>query len=208
MLRANTSDIPTFEQIFIRGDYDIKIDFEPQLIIDGGAYIGLSAVYFMNRFPNAIIVAVEPSKSNFEMLKRNTYNYKNIKLYNAGLWSEIRTLSIKDEGLGEWGFLVKEIKNKTDDLVDGITIDEILNKSGFSLIDILKLDIEGSEVELFSKNYDNWLGKVKLLLIELHESIRPGCSEVFFGTAKKYDFSFASRGENEVLINKNLLETK
>lgn len=204
-LRPNTSDISTFEQIFIRKDYEIDIDFEPKLIIDGGAYIGLSAVYFTNRFNNAKIIAIEPAKSNIELFKKNTENYDNVTLIKAALWSQSKALVVKDVGLGEWGYLVNDIVKNDEDTIQGVTIDELLKNSRFPYIDILKLDIEGSEVELFTQNYGQWLGKVKVLIIELHESIKPGCSKVFFNSIKGYDFSHSFKGENEILIKNTVL---
>lgn len=204
-LRTNTSDIATFEQIFIRRDYDIAIDSKPEFIIDGGAYIGLSAIYFANRFPEAKIIAVEPAGINYEMLKRNTSKYNNITTFNAALWSERKSLAVKDEGLGEWGFLIKEVDDSNLESIDGITIEDLLGTSGFTSIDILKLDVEGSEVELLSENYENWLSKVKVMIIELHENLRPGCKEVFLKATKPYDFAYSTSGENEVLIS-NILK--
>lgn len=206
IIRANTSDFATFEQIFINKDYDIDIDFDPRFIIDGGAYVGYSTAYFGTKFPNARIIAVEPAKSNFNLLKRNTINYSNVSLYNAGLWWKKAYLYVKDEGLGEWGFFVKEAVNDAEGMIEGIPISDILNKSGFETIDILKLDIEGSEIEIFSSNFESWLGKVKMLIIELHDRLRPKCSEIFFNAIKKYDFSVGQSGENLVLINRNFIK--
>ena len=70
-LRRYTSDYSTFKQIYVKKDYDISIDFEPKIIIDAGANVGLASVYFANRFPNAIIYAIEPEQSNFEALVQN-----------------------------------------------------------------------------------------------------------------------------------------
>src|ERR1700674_2609294 len=75
ILRANTSDIQTFEQIFISQTYELGIDIEPQLIVDGGANVGYASIYFANRYPAAQIIALEPEESNFELLKENTTPY-------------------------------------------------------------------------------------------------------------------------------------
>src|ERR1700756_4705148 len=56
-LRAKTSDIPTFEQIFISQEYDIKIPITPKNIIDCGANIGLATVYLKNRYPAAKVIS-------------------------------------------------------------------------------------------------------------------------------------------------------
>ena len=85
-LRMESTDIPTFEQIF--GQCQLSFDFpsEPRVIIDAGANIGISTIYFANRFPNAKVIAIEPEESNFELLKINCENYPNVKLVRAAVW--------------------------------------------------------------------------------------------------------------------------
>lgn len=200
-LRANTSDLPTFEQIFINEDYNIKVNFEPKLIIDAGAYVGFSSVYFANRFPAANIIALEPAKSNYTILQRNTIRYDNITAYNKGLWSKKSFLNIVNKGYGDWGFWVEEAKSLKEADVEAVSVNDILEVFHFNSVDILKLDIEGSETEVFSENYETWLRNVKLLIIELHDRIKPGCSDAFFNAVKPYNFTLSSSGENIVLIN-------
>ena len=68
-------------------------------------------------------------------------------------------------------------------------------------IDVLKLDIEGSEKEVFEEGYENWLPKTKLLLVELHDKMKKGCSRSVLNAVNKYDFSFDIKGENIIFTN-------
>jgi tRNA G46 methylase TrmB len=68
-LRVPSSDVETFEQIFIRQDYNFDVKKSPKTIVDAGANIGLASLYFASKFPNSNIVAIEPEESNFELLK-------------------------------------------------------------------------------------------------------------------------------------------
>ena len=68
-------------------------------------------------------------------------------------------------------------------------------------IDILKLDVEGAEKDIFSKNID-WIPKVKLLIVELHDRIVPGCSREFFASTSQYKFEEYRKGENFFLLRK------
>ena len=199
-LRANTSDFAVLDQIFVYEDYKFPIDFEPQLIIDGGAYGGYSSVFFANRFPKAKIIAIEPEASNFKLLKENTRNYKNIDLINAGIWNKPAYLRIKDIGLGHWGFMVEEVTDSEEFSFKAVTIGKILKRSGYKEIDILKLDIEGSEKEVFSNDYEDWLSKVNILIIELHDRMKPGCSEAFYSAINQYNFIKINSGENIILM--------
>lgn len=199
-LRTDSSDLDVIEQIFIDEDYNFTIDSEPKLIIDGGAYVGYSAVFFANKFPEAKIIALEPEDSNFKLLEENTRNYKNIELVKAGIWHKPAHLRIKDMGLGHFGFMVEEVTDQEEFSFEAITIGEILQRSGYRGIDILKLDIEGSEKEVFSHAYENWLNLVNVLIVELHDRIKPGCSEAFYCAVNLYNFIKYQRGENIILM--------
>ncbi len=86
-LRSDTSDIPTFEQIFVWDDYDLPMQMAPRFIIDGGANVGFASIYFANRYPEAKIIAVEPDESNVEVMRQNTLAYPNISVIQAGIWN-------------------------------------------------------------------------------------------------------------------------
>ncbi len=207
-LRPDTSDIPTFHQIFVDAEYDIKLPFIPRNIIDGGANIGLAAIYLRNKFPEAKIVSVEPDRENFEILKKNLANIENTILLEGALWSFKTRLSISDKfGSGKWGMITEEIKDGDldGDFVETFTIEEIMKIAEIDKIDLLKLDIETAEKELFSSNYHSWLPKTKAIVIELHDWMKKGCSKTFFSAVNECfgDYSFTSRGESAIIINED-----
>ena len=90
--------------------------------------------------------------------------------------------------------------------IDALCIDTLLLKYNIDCIDVLKLDIESSEKQLFSQNYQNWLPKVKLIIIEFHDGFEKGCSKTFFEAINKTfnDYSLSIRGENIVIRNNDL----
>jgi FkbM family methyltransferase len=193
-LRSGTSDIPAFEQVFVWDDYDLLVETEPMFIIDGGANVGFASIYFANRYPDARILAVEPDESNIEMLRRNTSAYANVSVIQAGIWHKATRLKIENPEGEKWLLHVKEAE-PGDSTVNAVTIGELLERSGSESIDILKLDIEGSEREIFSHNPD-WLDQVKLLIIETHDHLKPGCSASVYSAISKYDVREFRRGEN------------
>ena len=208
-LRKKSSDLLAFHQIFTFKEYGMNLGFVPRFIIDAGANIGLSAVFFSNKFPEAKIVAIEPEKSNFKMLEINTKDYENIVLAKRALsnYSNV-SFDVVDKGYGNWGFIteIEGTKNtsKVVDTVKTITIDDILNTYNLEYLDLLKIDIEGGEKQLFDNNYENWLPKTKCIIIELHDGITKGSSKSFFKAISKYDFSYFNRGENLLFINNAL----
>ena len=201
LLRRSTSDIQTFNQIFLFLEYRYNIRIIPNFIVDCGANIGLSTLYFKNIYPNAFISAIEPEDSNFQLLKKNTQKYSSIDCIKAGIWNKNAILKIVDENnFGNWGFLCKEVGTESEDTIKAISIKDIMLKYNKTEIDLLKIDIEGAELELFSSGYEDWLPKTKVIIIELHDWFRKGCSNSFFSALIKYNFSVFSNGENIICI--------
>jgi FkbM family methyltransferase len=179
-LRSGTFDINTFRQVFVYKEYRFDVPFNPTTIIDGGGNIGLASVYFANRFPQATIYCIEPDKGNFELLVKNTGPYKQVKPIQAGVWHRPAHLAVVDEGYGHWGFMVKEVSEKEPNAIYSVSIEQLMRENSWQEIDILKLDIEGSEKEVFTENYDTWLPKVKILVVELHDRMKAGTSHAVF----------------------------
>jgi len=199
-LRKNTTDIKLFYDIYIRKEYSTNYQPNPLTIIDLGANIGLASVYFKNLFPNAKIIAVEPEKSNFDMLVMNTQNYGSIHCINKAVWNRATNLIIEDHGHGNWGFMVSESDISNEHSVQSISVDGLLDEFNIDQIDILKIDIEGSEKELFEKNYEKWLPRTKMIIVELHDVMRWGSSKSFFNAITKYEYSMTIKGENLICI--------
>lgn len=204
VLRKNTSDTAIFEQIFIRGDYDIEFPFTPEVIVDAGAHIGLFSVVMKNSFPAAKIICVEPDKDNYELLKKNLAFYSNIEIINAGLWNSDTRLNVVDKYRKGHSALVVE-EDVAKGAVPAISMDSLFKNYNISRVDILKIDIEGSEEVLFQKNYEQWLPKVRIIIIELHDWLKPGCSQPFFGAVQKVfgSYRYSVCGENTIIENLN-----
>jgi len=195
-LRSPSSDVNAFRQVFVYKEYDVEVKPDPDFIIDAGSNIGLAAIYFANRFPNATIVSVEPESKNFDLLKANTVHYEKIKPVQSGLWSHQTFLKVRDIGLGNWGFVVEEHATPDTETFEAISISDILKRFDKTEIDILKLDVEGAEKEIFTRGYQDWLPKTRILIIELHDRMKKGCSQTFFKALLEYDFLVSQSGEN------------
>ena len=157
-LRPGTSDDDVFTQIFVGKEYGIDIGIVPENIIDAGANIGLSTIWFKNKYPDAKIIAVEPDEDNVAMVKCNTQYYDNVFVIQAALWNKQTSVSISDKrGMGKWSLIAEEsgcneIKGHKTPTV---TIDEIMQQFDLQSIDLLKMDIESAEREVFADHYFN-----------------------------------------------------
>ena len=199
-LRKASSDIAVFHQVFINKEYKLKAGFNPRFIIDGGGNIGLAALYFANVYPDAKIVSVEPESDNYNMLIDNTRAYDNIHPIQSGLWNKSTYLKVKNIGLDDWGFVVEECDKEGAETFRALSIADIMSQYQVDEIDILKLDIEGAEKEVFTSNYDRWLPKTKILIVELHDRMKAGCSSAFIKAMASYNFTIHPLGENFICI--------
>jgi FkbM family methyltransferase len=202
-LRNKTSDLPTFYQCIFNAEYDIPISFVPQTILDLGANIGLTTAFFKHKYPEAKIFAVEPEKSNYRILQKNTEKLTNITLYNNGIWHKNCDLIVENRGLGHYGYIVKEAPSGSKDTIPAISINDIVKSHNLTSLDIVKIDIEGSEKEVFSENTDNWLSITKVLIIEFHDRMTPGSSKSVFKALENFNYEFAIKGENIIFYMQN-----
>ena len=108
-VRKNTSDIYVVYQVLQNQAYNcVHTLHEVNTIIDAGANIGCASVFFAKCYPNAKIYALEPEKSNYKLLVKNTSKYPNVIPINAGLWGTDGVLNVIDDNSGNWGFKVSE----------------------------------------------------------------------------------------------------
>jgi FkbM family methyltransferase len=195
-LRNNTTDITVFYQVFLAKSYELNYRIEPKFIIDCGANIGLATVFFKNKFPNAKVIAIEPEDSIFKLLQENTQKYNDVHCVKSGIWDKSANLIIKESNDGNWVFTVEEVDYENESTIAAISITEIMKKYKIDTIDILRIDIEGSEKEVFENNFEYWLSKTKVLIIELHDGLKAGASKSFFIAITKYNFVMSRKGEN------------
>ena len=125
-------------------------------------------------------------------------------MLQKGIWNKNTFLEIIDSNTKKDSFMVKESANPTSAGIEAISIETILQREGWPVIDILKIDIEGAEKELFSGNYEKWLPLTKVIIVEVHDNMKKGCSKSVFKAISQYNFSFTMKHENLVFINEDL----
>jgi len=202
-LRIDDSDIRVFKQIFVDNEYDsLNLPDNAKKIIDLGANIGLSALFFIKKFPGARIVAVEPDAVNFSIMEKNLKKFsKSVSLLQAAIWPTDGEVSLVEEddnhvSLGAWGYRTEASNGNSGLSVKAVTIPIIMKQYDMDFVDILKVDIEGAEYELFEKNYEDWIDKVGLVIIETHDRFKPN-SEAMVRKALKGRFDeLPMKGEN------------
>ena len=202
-VRANSSDRKVFCMIHVDREYAPLNDMEGvRLIVDCGANVGYASAYFLSHFPQSRLIAVEPDDRNFEMLRRNMRPYGDrAALHHAGIWSRPTGLvvcrNVYRDGR-EWSTQVRECRDGEAADVQATDLTTLLAESGADAIDILKIDIERSELEVFAHDFEPWLGHVRNLVIELHDE---ECRRVFFQALSSYTYDLSESGELTICRN-------
>jgi FkbM family methyltransferase len=199
-VRLGTTDGTNFIQNFLHEEFKLPPMKDVKLVIDTGANAGYASILFLNKFPGATVIAVEPEGSNVEALNNNCKPYPNFKSIQAGIWTSNTNLKIVNTSVGKTAFQVMETTETGPGTFPGITIDKILADSGFPKIDLLKIDIEGTEKEVFKENYKKWIDKVDVMIIELHDRIVPGCGLAFYTAMEKENFRQYALAANMVYV--------
>jgi FkbM family methyltransferase len=196
-VRARSSDCALVRTVLLRdgGDYPVFPGFVPRNIIDAGANIGLATAFFKAHYPEATIVAIEPDEANCRMFERNTRGYAGVHLLRGGVWSDAASrLRIRNADADAYSYQLEEAREG----VEAFTIPGICRRFGIERIDILKVDIEGGERALFSRNTE-WLGVVDNLFVELHDHHARGASQALLRAVAGQGFFLRFKGENTIL---------
>lgn len=200
--RPGTSDKEVIEQVFLTDEFSWLRRLDGvSTIVDCGANIGATAFLLLNAFPHARLVAVEPDPCNYEILSHNLEQFGGrATALRAAVWSTDTTLRlVRGEFLDgrEWTYQAKEHPDSSLEAVEAKSLPTLLEELGVERIDLLKVDIEGGELDLFSNGPQAWLPRITNVSIELHGD---ACSNAFFGAMSRYDFELLRRGELTVCL--------
>lgn len=198
-LRKNSKDLETFEEIFMTNLYNTQLPFEPKTIVDAGANVGLASLFFKLKYPNSSIVAIEIESNNVIAIKKNTMDFSDFELLEKGLFNKKAFFKIEDPYNATNSFQIKEVLENDQYDIESITLDEIIETKKWDTIDILKIDIEGAEKQLFESNYENWLPKTKVIMIETHDRMLPKCSYTVMKTINDYNFILYTTTEGTLI---------
>jgi FkbM family methyltransferase len=182
-LRNYSSDLMVFEQIFIQEEYKKLIEIikntkiDVKIIVDAGANIGLSALYINHQLNthSPILYCIEADFENNKCIHHHisSNQLNNVHTINAGLWDKPGYLAVKNDFRdgAHWSLRVAAVNYETK--LKAITMQELMTQYQLGSIDLLKIDIEGSEGVLLRNKLDlaTYLPKVKIICLEVHEEV-------------------------------------
>jgi FkbM family methyltransferase len=203
-LREVGSDWQTLKEVLLTEVYRSVVSNVARCdtIIDLGANIGLASLYLAARYPSARILAVEPNPSSFDLLMTNLRRLiasGRCQTLKAAVWGSETILTGGSDSKDHFStFATRRPKETERDYVEipGVPIAKIIADSGFARVDLMKVDIEGAEVELFSGEL-SWLQRVRAIAIEFHDNSRE--MSQFDGIMREYGFDIVDEGPHTVL---------
>jgi FkbM family methyltransferase len=196
LLRPGTTDKDMFTQIFVYQAKDHIVEGDVKTILDLGGNNGMTARFFNYKYPSAIIYAVEPDKENFKALQAQSKGISNIIAINKAIWNENGVVYLDESESWAVKIDMKQGKNA----IESITINSLISEYGITQIDLLKIDIEGAEKEVFQSD-TSFLEITKNINIELHERIQPGCANIFFKSLNNYSYGYLVNYVNTWITN-------
>lgn len=167
-LRPRDGDLAILYEVLARRAYQLPDGLRPTkqelTIVDAGANIGLSSLYFASTYPNARIFSIEPNPENFALLKKNVAQFPNIKPIQACVTAEAgQQVFISTSGRASHF----KMNNKRQGIsVRGLSLDELCEDEQLDFIDFLKMDVEGAERKIFAA--PTFLKRTGVIAAELH----------------------------------------
>jgi FkbM family methyltransferase len=195
-IRKGSSDPATFKEVFLQQVYRPVVENlkECRTVIDVGANIGLASLYLSIHYGRDIrCMGVEANPDTFRILKMN-FEGSNARLLNAAAWDSETTLTAECRNQR---FSTSTVSAGGDGNIPGLPMAEIIKRSGFDRVDLLKLDIEGAEVRVFRGDL-SWLNSVRAVAIEFHDDSRELTS--FDKVMQQYGFKIIDERHTTVAI--------
>lgn len=155
-----------YREIFVQNDYYFKHKSKSPFIIDCGSNIGLTSIYLKNFYPDAKILAFEPSSKNFECLNKNikSNNISGITAINKALYDKKSKILMHGDSEGICSISDQTIKNKNE-YVETTLLSDYISQT----VDLLKIDVEGSEYKIIEDLHNNKkLNFIEKIIMECH----------------------------------------
>ncbi len=170
-LSMRKSDIFTLAEILRERQYRLTTAVADRpLIVDGGAHIGIASLFFASTYPGARLHCFEPEASNFRLLTQNLRTLPGARLHAAALGGEtaVRPLHVSEIAAMHSLKANGAAHHSVD--VSVVNLMDYMNRQGIQTVDVLKLDVEGSELDVV-QGMDGRLRDVAVIVGEFHESL-------------------------------------
>jgi FkbM family methyltransferase len=166
--RSGTTDLLVLEQVFLDREYHLEPVHPVEYVVDLGSNIGVTAMYWAQRYPRAKLVLVEPDPDNFKLLRKNTAAFRDRCLLLQAAVSNQRGQASFFRSSREYNHSMIRMDDCVSEIqVRALTVSDVIDAAGFPRVDLLKMDIEGGE-ELVMPTIRQWKHIPRSLIAEVH----------------------------------------
>jgi FkbM family methyltransferase len=170
-IRMRESDVFVLEEILLERQYELQTRLRSApTIIDAGANIGISALWFLAQYPGATLHALEPEPENVRLLRANLGALSQVSVEAAAVGATTSTVMLRRASHGALHSLKSDAPAEGSISVRCVTLNDYLESKRIDRVDLLKLDVEGSEYDALLGLGDR-LGLVHTIVGELHETM-------------------------------------
>lgn len=162
----SASFLSAYKEIFVERTYAFKSETNSPKILDLGANIGLSVLFFKQLYPGAQITAFEADPNIYTYLERNLHDngYSDVEIVNKAAWIKNTILQFKPDGADGGRAAIEGDKHLIN--IEAVNIASLLRDKEF---DFLKMDVEGGE-EFILPACKNYLAGIKYIFVEYHST--------------------------------------
>ncbi len=164
-------DIFTFAEVLYERQYQLRTALPQRpVIIDAGANIGVATAWFLSQYPGAIVHCFEPQSDNFRLLKANLGKVEGVHLHRAAVGAASGEIVLHLAAHGAEHSTACSDSSQSSEVVPVVRLADLFKEHRFERIDLLKLDVEGSEIDALLGLGDH-LEMVRVIVGEVHERL-------------------------------------
>jgi FkbM family methyltransferase len=192
-----------FDQLFVRDELSFLNSMSRlRTVVDLGANVGYFSAYVLSRFQSVNVIAVEPDPQNAEVCRSNLKPYGERAVVREGAaWFERGRLVLSRGTFRdgrEWASAVRNAEAGETCDIEAWDMPTLLQTCNAECVDLLKIDIEGSEAAVFSFGADKWLSSVRNLCIEIHDA---KCLQAVQDALAGFQYDEGRSGEYTLFLN-------
>ena len=194
---SDYGELQVMRDIVLDEEYAVE-GAEPRTVLDLGANIGLASAWFRERYPDARVIAVEPDPATFSKLERNLGGDDGVTLVNLAVSSTSGEVALfRPAGYSVGSSLRASGGSQAGAArIRACTLDELWAELGLEGLDLLKLDVEGAELDVLDGF--SHLGSVRAIVGEAHPPLLDGRVEELFERLEAFDVDRVSESPESI----------
>jgi FkbM family methyltransferase len=182
-------DALTILEVYEVKEYDVKLT-NPKVIIDIGANIGTTSVFFSKKYPNCHIYSYEPAEATFKLLRLNLLinDVSNVVAHKFGISGNSGKLAFYIHPASGLSSVYKKRKGMKKVVIETRSLSRLFRSNRIIKCDLLKLDCEGSEYDVLFNLPKQFFNIIDNIVLEYHDNLTTKKHEELLTFLKKMGY--------------------